>query len=183
MEKELNFQEQAFKALYVESLNATTAARGAGYAESTVKFKAWSWVSLRKCPEHKRHLLKSIKMELGKRFDNSGIDKGWLLTRLALLADFNIDAFIVTDRNGNAVYDFSRATPDDWYCISEYTVDRIHKGRKDDTYDVERTKLKTHCKLKALELIGKHTDVQSFREQVEHSGAVEITLTRTVVDV
>lgn len=102
------------------------------------------------------------------------VDSAWVLKRAALIADFNINAFVTTDDLGNSVYDFRDATADDWYCISEYTVDEITKGRGDDMYDVERVKLKSHCKLRALELVGKHTDVQAFREQLEITGALGI---------
>ena len=102
------------------------------------------------------------------------IDAHWVLKRAALLADFNISTFVVTDDVGNAVYDFSDATDDDWYCISEYTVDRVSKGYGDDRYEVERIKLKTHCKMQALQLVGKHTNVQAFREQLEITGAVGV---------
>jgi hypothetical protein len=103
------------------------------------------------------------------------IDSAWVLKRAALLADFNLSSFVVTDvETGNAVYDFSEATDDDWYCISEYTLDKITKGTGGDTYDVERVKIKAHCKLRALELVGKHTTVQAFTERVEHTGVVGV---------
>lgn len=97
------------------------------------------------------------------------IDAAWVLKRAARLADFNINAFIRVEDNDVAVYDFSKATDDDWYCITEYTVENILKG-SDNTYAVGKTKLKTACKLKALELVGKHTEVQAFREQLSLSG-------------
>lgn len=103
-----------------------------------------------------------------------GIDAAWVLERAARLADFNINRFIVTDELGAAVYDFSCATDDDWYCISEYTVDMITKGAQHDRYEVERVKLKSHCKLRALELCGKHAQVRAFTEHVEHTGEVTV---------
>ena len=98
------------------------------------------------------------------------IDAAWVLKRASRLADFNISAFITIQDDGTAVYDFSTATDDDWYCISEYTVEAIHKGSGKQAYIVDKTKLKAHCKLKALELVGKHTEVQAFREQLSLSG-------------
>ena len=102
------------------------------------------------------------------------IDAAWVLKRAALLADFNIEKFICIDEAGVAVYDFSEATDDDWYCISEYTVDIIWKGSGDRKYEVERVKLKSESRIRALELCGKHVDVQAFREQIEHSGIMGI---------
>ena len=100
------------------------------------------------------------------------INAAWVLKRASLLADFNINRFITTQTDGTAVYDFSKATDDDWYCIDEYTVDTILKGSGDDKYTVERVKLKTSAKLRALELVGKHVDVGAFIERVEHSGTI-----------
>jgi len=103
------------------------------------------------------------------------IDAAWVLKRAALLADFNINRFIKKQDDGTAVYDFSTATDDDWYCISEYTVDTITKGGGKNAYEVDRVKLKGHCKLAALKLVGTHTDVQAFKEQIEHTGAMAFT--------
>ena len=103
------------------------------------------------------------------------IDAAWVLKRAALLADFNINRFIRRQDDGTAVYDFSTATDDDWYCISEYTVDTIMKRGADEVYEVDRVKIKGHCKLAALKLVGTHTDVQAFKEQIEHTGAMAFT--------
>lgn len=109
-----------------------------------------------------------INKENKRRMDELRIDAKWVLKRAALLADFNINKFIkVNKKRGEAYYDFSKATDDDWYCISEYTADQIHKSVGDDKIAVDRVKLKTADKLKALELVGKHIDVQAFNEKVE----------------
>lgn len=100
------------------------------------------------------------------------IDAAWVLERAALLANFNIKKFIVVPPEGMAYYDFSTATDDDWYCISEYTVDVVPKGSGDQKFFADRVKLKTVDKLKALELVGRHIDVQAFKDQVEQSGTV-----------
>lgn len=98
------------------------------------------------------------------------IDALWVLKRAALLADFNIRKFIKVDGGGNAVYDFSEATDDDWYCISEYTVDEIARGTGDDQFFVDRVKLKSFDKLRALELVGKHIDVGAFEDKLKLLG-------------
>ena len=95
------------------------------------------------------------------------IDAAWVLKRAGMLADFNIESFIVTV-GGNAFYDFTKATRDDWYCISEYVTKTI--GKRGQLIPVDEIKIKTYCKLRALELVGKHTGVQAFKERIEHSG-------------
>lgn len=100
------------------------------------------------------------------------INAAWVLKRAALLANFNIRKFLTTNDTGDAVYDFSGATDDDWYCIDEYTVETLTKGSGGDKYDVERVKIKGVSKLRALELVGKHIEVQAFSDKVEHSGTI-----------
>lgn len=95
--------------------------------------------------------------------DTLKVNAYWVLRRAALLADFNIKRFIELDNQNNAYYDFSMASDDDWYCIQEYTVDEIKKG--DDTrHFVERTKLKTHDKLRALELVSRFLSSDSDKD-------------------
>jgi hypothetical protein len=104
------------------------------------------------------------------------IDAFWVLKRAALLADFNIRKFIKQDDNGNAVYNFSEATDDDWYCIQEYTTEEIARGSDEDQYFVDKLKIKSYDKLRALELVGKHIDVQAFKDKVEHLGQIGIMI-------
>lgn len=106
----------------------------------------------------------------------TAIDAEWVLKRAAMLADFNIASFIRVQDDGTAAYDFSTATDDDWYCISEYTADRIFKGMGDDLIPIERVKIKTACKLKALELVGKHIGVQAFKENIGMTAEVTFNM-------
>lgn len=101
------------------------------------------------------------------------IDAVWVLKRAALLADFNINKFIHVESSGIAVYDFSEATDDDWYCISEYTVKGLVR-RSDNTYMVDEIKIKATCKLQALKLVGQHIAVGAFKDQLELTGALGI---------
>lgn len=170
--KELNFQEQAFAALYLESFNAREAARGAGYAESVVLNKAWSWVSLTSCPPNKRHVREYIHAQVKERFGDDDIDAEWLLKRCRLLVEFNIKKFLrLDDKTGDMVYDFRDATDDDWYCVEEYVTEQImrqiHAGVM---VPVDKLKIKTSSKIAALKLIGEHTKIQAFRENVNVTG-------------
>lgn len=120
-------------------------------------------------------------VEQHKEEESLKIDAYWVLRRAALLADFNIRDFITVDDGGNAVYDFSDATDDDWYCIQEYTTEEIDRGKGENRYIVDKLKIKSYDKLRALELVGKHVEVQAFRENVaiEHNGEIK---RRTLAD-
>lgn len=100
------------------------------------------------------------------------VDAEWVLRKAKQLADFNIKKFIVTDDDGNAVYDFSTATDDDWWCISEYSVKSLPRGRGILQFHVEEVKIKTPDKIAALKLLGSHVNVQAFKENVDHSGTI-----------
>lgn len=123
-------------------------------------------------------------VEVQKDILDMQIDAAWVLKRAALLADFNIDVFIKVDDDGQAYYDFTTATSDDWYCISEYTVDTIQKGAGESKYFVEKTKLKPFDKLRALELVGKNVNVNAFQDKMILAGDEDNpiqTITRTIV--
>lgn len=60
--------------------------------------------------------------------------------------------------------------------ISAVDINRIRMAMKDDEEDIESTlqKIKWPDKVKNLELIGKHVDVNAFKERLEVSGTVTI---------
>ena len=169
--KQLNDQETIFVEQYLITAKVYESSIAAGYAETTSRTKAFMWVSDSKCPTYKRHLLGEIRKRQQVRSEEVRIDANWVLKRLALLAEFNIKTFIIINNQGLPVYDFSTATDDDWYCIQELTSDQIWQGAGDNAYEVSRVKLKLPDRLKTLELIGKHVDVQAFREKLE----IEVT--------
>ena len=114
-------------------------------------------------------------IEAQKDLDTMKINSLWVLKRVALLADFNIAKFIKVSGD-KAYYDFSQATDDDWYCISEYAVDvaiaKVAEANKETAMPVEKMKIKSYDKLRALELVGKHMDVDAFRTKVQHIGDI-----------
>lgn len=119
------------------------------------------------------------------RIDALKIDAQWVLHRVALLADFNINRFLTIDTNGQAYYDFRTATDDDWYCISEYTTEEISRGTQDNLILADKVKVKAYDKLRALELVGKHTSVRAFQERLELGGDPDNpikTITRRIVN-
>ena len=122
-------------------------------------------------------------VEAQKDVDTLQIDAMWVLKRAALLANFNINKFIRVEK-GVAVYDFSTATEDDWYCIQEYVTDSSFVKGEMGLVPVEKLRLKSYDKLRALELVGKHINVGAFKDKLELSGDEENpiqTITRRIV--
>ena len=98
------------------------------------------------------------------------VDAAWVLAKLQLLAEFNINKFIVI-RNDKAYYDFSKATDEDWYCITEYSRDTVTKAFGDSLIEVDKVKLKSACKLTALKLAGQHVGVGAFQQEQRDAAA------------
>jgi len=105
-----------------------------------------------------------------KASDDAQIDAAWVLKRVSMLADFNIKKFLVF-KKGVALYDFSKATDDDWYCIQEISIDQIGVS-EDGLYLVDKIKLKAVDKLRALDQVGKHVSVQAWKEELALAGVV-----------
>ena len=102
--------------------------------------------------------------------ERNAIDASWVLKKLQLLAEFNINKFIIV-QNDKAYYDFSKATDDDWYCISEYSRDTVTKAVAGDLVEADKVKLKAACKLTALKLVGQHIGVGAFQQEQRDAAA------------
>jgi len=123
------------------------------------------------------HVKKIVDASIVKASEDAQIDAAWVLKRSAILANFNINRFMVF-KDGVALYDFSLATDDDWYCISEIVIDQVGVS-KNGLYLVDKVKLKGVDKLRALEQVGKNVQVQAFQEQELLPGVVTtVSLTK-----
>lgn len=156
-------KQKRFVEEYLIDLNATQAAIRAGYSKKTAGVIG---------PENlaKPCISDAIGFVLDERSKETKIDAAWVLKRAALLADFNLNRFLTVTDEGQAIFDFTNATDDDWFCISEYTADMISRDAGDLKHDARRIKLKTFDRLRALELVGKHVDVNAFKDRIEHTG-------------
>lgn len=174
-ETKLTPKQKLFCEEYTVDLNATQAARRAGYSKKTANEIGCQNLA-------KLNIAAYITELKANRREKVLIDALWVLKRAALLADFNIRKFLKVDELGAAVYDFREATNDDWYCISEYTVDRVNKMDGEEVYTVERIKLKSHDKIKALDLVGRHVDIQAFNDDKATPPpiSIDIKVTRAV---
>lgn len=156
-------KQQRFVEEYLIDLNATHAYRRAGYAgDDNV------------CGVEGHRLLNDPKIAAAiaalkaERSKQTGIDAAWLLKRLADEATADV----------NDLYDESgRIKPvKDWPLIwrqglvAGLEVETIGEGAG------HLTKVKLSDRIKRLELIGKHIDVQAFREQVAQTGTMSIVI-------
>lgn len=147
----MTVKRHRFVAEYLKDLNATQAAIRAGYAKKGAKDQAYQLMQL---PE----VAQAIEQAMGERNKRLQVDADYVLKRLTEidqldLADiFDLDGKLLPVRQ--------------WPLIWRQMVKEV---------DMKTGKVKFHDKLRALELIGKHVNVNAFREQVNHTGDINFT--------
>lgn len=154
----LTDKQRRFVDEYLIDLNATQAAIRAGYSEKTAYRTGAD--NLRK-PQ----IAEAVAKAKSQRSERTKIDADWLLRRLADEAE--ADVADLYDESGQLLP--VKDWPEIWrkglvagLDVEEITIEGVKIGMI--------KKLKLSDRTKRLELIGKHVDVQAFREQVGHSG-------------
>ncbi|WP_375194660.1 terminase small subunit [Sphingobium sp.] len=154
-------KQQRFVEEYLIDLNATQAAIRAGYSARTAN-------------EQGARLLANVSVRSAiadaktKRSEETQVNAAWLLARLA--QESVADLADLYDERGNV------KPVKDWPLIwrqglvAGIEVETIGAGAG------VVTKLKISDRIKRLELIGKHIDVQAFKEKVEHTGAMTLVI-------
>jgi len=155
-------KQQRFVEEYLIDLNATQAAIRAGYSADTAHSIGHENLS-------KPEIAASIVEAKAKRSQQTGIDAAWLLKRLAdeVVADLN-DLY-AEDGRGRPVKEWPLILRQG--LVAGIDVETIGEGAG------HVTKIKISERVKRLELIGKHIDVQAFKEKIEHSGAMTLNVT------
>lgn len=165
-EKKLDAKETVFRDQYLLTNSPYDAAIAAGYSETMAKTKAYTWVSDGKCPNHKIHLYNEIKKLQIERSKKTGIDAEWLLKRLAAEATADVADLYFESGTLKPVHEW----PLIW---RQGLVGGLDVEQKFEYIEGEKvpdgyvTKLKLSDRIKRLELIGKHIDVQAFKEKLE----------------
>jgi len=171
----LTAKQKAFVEEYIITLNATQSAIKAGYSRKTANVVG------------NQNLLKpsinaAIQRALTRRSERTKVDADYVLTRLT-----EIDAMDVLDILSDDLQSFK--TIDQWPKVWRTTISSFDfaaiADAKGEGVAVVLSKLKIPDKIRNLELLGKHTDVQSWREKtiIEHTGKVETKATVTFIGV
>jgi phage terminase small subunit len=161
MARKLTDKQQRFVDEYLIDLNATQAAIRAGYSEKTAEQQAYQLLQ-------KTSVQEAIASGKQSRSEKTAIDAAYVLTRLVEIDQ--MDVLDILDDAGNVLP--VRQWPKCWRrTISGIDVNEIMSG------DVESVikKIKWPDKVKNLELIGKHVDVQAFKDQLGVSGGLKIS--------
>lgn len=151
-------KEQCFVDEYLIDLNITKAYVRAGYTARTAKQQGWKLF-------HRPHIQAAIEAAKKLRSERTKIDANWVLTRLA--EEATADLADLYDENGGLkpIADW----PLTWRqgLVSGLDVDETIAG---GVKLGQVTKVKLSDRIKRIELIGKHVDVQAFAERHEHTG-------------
>ena len=162
----LTAKQARFVEEYPKDLNATQAAIRAGYSEKTARSAGQRLLT-------HVDIEKALQKQLADRSKRTQIDADWVLLRLG--EEVEADLADIYDDEG-ALRPI-REWPPIWrkglvagVDVEEILVD----GKK---IGVVR-KIKISDRIKRIELIGKHVHVQAFRDQVQQSGNVNLTVTQ-----
>ena len=163
---DLNAKQARFAKEYLLDLNATQAAIRAGYSERTAKQQGQRLLT-------NADVAKFVSDAQEARSKRTDIDADWVLRRLAEEAEADLSDIIGDDGEIRAVKDW----PLIWRqgLVAGIDVQEVMiEGQKVG----QTVKIKLSDRIKRLELIGKHVNVQAFREQVHQTGAVTLNVTQ-----
>lgn len=174
----LTNKQQMFVKEYLIDLNATQAAIRAGYSEDSAQQIGAENLT-------KPVIAAAIQEAMAKRSERTEVDSDYVLKRLSLIDRMSVRDIMNDDMTLKPLKDW----PEVWCSsISAIDVSEIMAGQKDTDAAISFIKkLKWPDTMKALEMIGKHIDVQAFSEKRELSGpnggAIDLNWTTKVVKV
>ncbi|TPK59048.1 MULTISPECIES: terminase small subunit [unclassified Mesorhizobium] len=160
----LTDKQRRFVDEYLLDLNATQAAIRAGYSEKTAYSQG-------------QRLLKNVEVQTAMssaqadRATRTKVDADWVLSRLADEADADIADLYTADGSLRPVHEW----PVIWRKGLVAGID-VEEIKADGAVIGLVRKVKLSDRIKRIELIGKHVGVQAFRDQVQHSGAMQLTV-------
>lgn len=153
--KKLTDKQEMFCREYLIDLNATQAAIRAGYSERTAR--SIGQRMLTNVDIDKR--LSELK---GDRNERVSVNADYVLDRLMQIDQ--LDVADILDENGDLlpVREWSKA-----WRTSVNAIEVIQMSKGDMDIETFLKKVKLPDKLKNLELLGKHVDVQAFKDKIE----------------
>lgn len=161
----LNPKQARFVEEYLLDLNATQAASRAGYMQPQTQGP---------------RLLQNVAVQAAlakaqaKRAERVQIDADWVLKRLSLEVEADLADLYNQDGSLKPVKDW----PLIWRQGLVSGLDVVTEQTNGEEFPAIVRKVKLSDRLKRLELIGKHVNVQAFRDQVKHEGGISLTVSQ-----
>ncbi len=152
----MNPKQKWFAEEYILDLNATQAAIRAGYAKGSADVTGARLLG-------NASVAKVIQKAQKERSERTKIDADWVLKRLVEEAD--ADLADLYDENDKLKH--LKDWPLIWRkgLVTGVKTDRTKTGDDDELVTVDEIKLSD--RIKRIELIGKHIDVQAFKDKTE----------------
>jgi len=159
MDKHLTPKQQVFVDEYLIDFNATQSAIRAGYSKKTAYFQG-------------PRLLKNVDVcleitkAMERRSEKTRIDAEGVLRRLSEEVEADLADLYNKDGSIKSIHDW----PLIWTqgLVDVIDVKQIGGG------NAKVTKLRLANRSKRLEMLGRHVDVQAFKDRVEHSADKEL---------
>lgn len=165
--KPLTVMQEAYAQEYVKCPeNQTQAAINAGFSPKSAHVKASTMM-------HDERIQKRIADLMEERNKRLRVSADYVLLRLVEIDQMDVIDILDDDGGLKPVSQWPKV----WRTsLSAMDINRIRMAGKDGDDDIESTlqKVKWPDKVKNLELIGKHVDVNAFKERLEVSGTVTI---------
>ncbi len=160
----LTAKQQRFVVEYLVDLNATQAAIRAGYATKGAKDQAYQLMQ-------RPVIAAAIKEAMEARNQRTQVDADYVLNRLTEIDQMDLLDILDDDMSIKPLSKWPKV----WrQSLSGFDIAEMFEGvgKERDLIGLMK-KIKWPDKVKNLELLGKHVNVNAFREQV----AVDVTLT------
>lgn len=165
--KKLTKKQELFVSEYLIDLNATQAAIRAGYSEKTANRIATENLS-------KPVIQAAISKAQNKRLEKNEVNADYVLKRLIEIDE--MDVVDILDDGGHLKP--ITQWPKTWRrTISGLDVQELMMGKVETVL----RKIKWPDKVKNLELLGKHIDIQAFKEKREIEG--ELTVNNLIAEI
>lgn len=154
----MTVKRHRFVAEYLVDLNATQAAIRAGYAKKGAKDQAYALMQI---PE----VAQAIEAAMGERNKRLKVDADYVLQRLVEIDQLDLLDILEDDLSLKPLKQWPKA----WrQYLAGFDLAEMFEGQGKDRDMVGiLKKIKWPDKVRNLELLGKHVNVNAFKEQVE----------------
>nr|WP_321503281.1 terminase small subunit [uncultured Dethiosulfovibrio sp.] len=157
--KKLTAKQAAFVEEYLVDLNATAAATRAGYAPKSARKVGSNLLTL-------PHVQAAIEEALAERRERVEVTQDQVVAELARIAFGNPQDVMEWGPGGVRLRPSSELTPDQAAMVAEVSETTSQNGGS--------LRLKTHDKVRALELLGKHLGMFVERSKMDVEGGLEV---------
>lgn len=170
--RELTAKQEMFAREYLVDLNATAAARRAGYSDGSYGRQLLT----------KPHVEAAIREQKDNRAQRTEITADRVLEELGRIGFAQIGTAFGWDEESVAFVPSEDLTPDEMAAVRSVRAETTHFRREDGTHETQiKLRLEMHDKIAALREIGKHLGIADRLElsgQVKTSGVLVVPAER-----